>query len=293
MIIGVHHLGLKVRDPEHTQWLDHVCVPKTGGWRVGPNVCLKLDRIAVDPSNSCAARPVQLPGIAHICLQSRDINEGLALGEIAGLIPISGPVDLGTPFRYLYAHTDDGVLLELEGAPFVEDRDPRFWIGHVAFVAVDIVALVDFYARALGLAPSAVTRLGGNARIDQVAGLTGVELSAMWLPGFNLGLEFWQYHNPPLQSGQGEPATGFRYVCFQSTDFEADCTHVLRQGAGPAACPDLGLTHVREAAFRDPEGNLFVVLAFNNPHDPMAIENFPCTDILAMVAAQLHAGVKS
>ena len=199
LILGVHHIGLNVTD-QGTKWLDHVGV-RAGVWIACPNVYILIDS-HVSPIATSHLRPVQLPGIAHICLQSRDINEGLAKGLAAGLLPISDPVDLGTPFRYLYAHTADGILLELEGAPFVRDEDPRFWVGHAAFVAKDIEPLVNFYGRVLSMQPSAISRFANNKRIDQVAGLTDVDLSAMWLPGLNLGLEFWQYHHPAAPHGQ-------------------------------------------------------------------------------------------
>jgi catechol 2,3-dioxygenase-like lactoylglutathione lyase family enzyme len=287
MFLGVHHIGLTVRDSSEVHWLNHICMAREDGWRVAPNVHIKLESTQEVAVLQNKPRPVNLPGIAHICLQSRDIDEGLAAGVAAGLVPISGPVDLGTPFRYLYAHSHDGVLLELEGAPFVNDEDPRFWIGHVAYVARDIVPLVDFYARVLGLNASAVSHLRGNPRIDQVAGLRDVDLSAMWLPGFNLGLEFWQYHNPPCRLDVNEPATGFTHVCFESDDFEGDCDHVLAQGATLDALTDLGIANCKTAAFKDPEGNRFMLIAFDNPDDAMSISRLPHKDILAQVAAQL------
>jgi catechol 2,3-dioxygenase-like lactoylglutathione lyase family enzyme len=287
MFIGVHHIGLRVNDSARVPWLSHVCAAPEDAWQVAPNVHFRLESAPKVASAQMKPRPVNFPGIAHICLQSRDIQEGLARGIEAGLVPISGPVDLGTPFRYLYAHTQDGVLLELEGAPFVRDVDPRFWIGHVAYVARDIVPLVDFYARVLGLKASAVSRLRGNPAIDQVAGLHNVDLSAMWLPGFNLGLEFWQYHNPPCRLDVSEPTTGFTHICFESDDFGDDCAHVLAQGATPDVRTDLGIANCKTAAFKDPEGNRFMLIAFDDLNAPMAISSLPHRDILARVAAQL------
>jgi catechol 2,3-dioxygenase-like lactoylglutathione lyase family enzyme len=287
MFIGVHHIGLRGNDSSRFIWLNHVCAASENAWQVAPNVHIRLESAPQVTSAQKKPRPVNLPGIAHICLQSRDINEGLACGIEAGLVPVSGSVDLGTPFRYLYAHTADGVLLELEGAPFVRDGDPRFWIGHVAYVARDIVPLVDFYARVLGLKASAVSRLRGNPRIDQVAGLCDVDLSAMWLPGFNLGLEFWQYHSPLCPHDMSEPATGFTHVCFETDSFERDRKHVLAQGAIPDELTNLGIANCKADAFKDPEGNRFMLIAFDNPDDPMSISRLPHKDILARVAAQL------
>ncbi len=293
MIKGVHHVGVTIAEIAETKWLDHVASGPTNVWVECPNVRVRLNETNDQIGTQISSRPVNLPGIAHICLQSRDINEGLARGIEAGIVPISGPVDLGTQFRYLYAHTNDGVLLELEGAPFVRDVEPRFWVGHVAFVAKDIVPLVEFYGRALGLTPSAVSRLRPNAVFDKVAGLEGVDLSAMWLPSFNVGMEFWQYHNPPAPIGHSEPATGFTYVCFESDDFDADCANVLAQGATFDADEDFGLSNCKTACFKDPEGNRFALIAFDDPQDPMAIANLPYKDILATIAAQHPSAQKA
>jgi catechol 2,3-dioxygenase-like lactoylglutathione lyase family enzyme len=287
MIIGVHHIGLMVAKRSHAPWLEHICTFGADGWCVGPNIHLKLEVSHNPIAQHTISRPVNMPGIAHICLQSRDIDEGLARGLQAGLVPLSEPVDLGTPFRYLYAHTDDGILLELEGAPFVRDADPRYWIGHIAFVARDIEPLVGFYARALGLKASTVLRLQANARVDKVAGLKDVDLSAMWLPGLNLGLEFWQYHNPVPAPDLAQASTGFQYLCFECTDFEADCAHVVSQGGVPDTQNHLELTACKNAAFKDPEGNRFRLIAFDDADDPMAIKNLPHRDILARVSSQL------
>lgn len=288
MIIGVHHLGLAC-DRGKAAWLDHLAIEASPPWLTCANVRV-LCRES-EPSATTSPRPVALPGIAHICLQSGDINDGLERGKAAGLVPISRPVDLGTPFRYLYAHTSDGILLELEGAPFVRDLTYCYWVGHVAYVTRDIVSLVDFYARALGLSPSGLSRFSGNARIDQVAGLADVDVSAMWLPGLNIGLEFWQYHNPPPPSLDEIPATGFSHVCFQCNDFAADCARVLIQGAIQAEPLELDLNGCDIASFTDPEGNHFSLLAFHQAGHPLSVETLPNKGLLAEISAQLAASV--
>jgi catechol 2,3-dioxygenase-like lactoylglutathione lyase family enzyme len=293
MILGVHHIGLTVEEPHDLGWLDHVCDQLGDVWRTGPNVRLRLSRSDIARPSSRLPRPVNLAGIAHICLQSRDIHDGLALGQKRGLTPISQPVDLGTDFRYLYAHTPQGVLLELEGAPFVEDVAPAFWIGHVAFVARDIVALVEFYGRVLGLTPSPVSRLGRNVLFDRVTGLDNVDLSAMWLSGFNLGLEFWQYHHPAVLVETPVPASGFTSICFQTNDFEHDCLHVVAQGSIKASGADFGLRQTKTAGFIDPEGNRFDLIAFDDPCDPNSNYGLAHIDILERVTAQRPGHAKA
>ena len=318
MLIGIHHLGLQVADPAGAPWLDHVQtlpLPESNpNWIGCPNVwiavqsqaesCLEPSRDAKPegggPSPDWTPRPVHQPGLAHICLQSRDIEVGLARGVAAGLQPISGPVDLGTPFRYLYAHTRDGVLLELEGAPFVRGALPEFWVGHVAFVARDIDALTGFYGRVLGLSATPRLRLPPRALHDQVTGLNGVDLSAIWVPGLNVGLEFWHFHHPAWAPVAGDAAAqvGWSHICFESTDFEVDCAHLRASGAQPIggsladtlrfASGELALRpDCQYTAFRDPEGSVLTVLAFKDRDNPLSLRQLPYASLLADIAAQV------
>jgi catechol 2,3-dioxygenase-like lactoylglutathione lyase family enzyme len=285
MILGVHHIGLRSAADDGAAWLDHVGT-QSEMWVTCPNVRFRLEPDANVTNGPVEKRPVNMPGIAHICLQSRDIEVGLARGVEGGLVPISGPVDLGTAFLYLYAHTRDGILLELEGAPFVTQTPADFWVGHVAFVAKDIVPLVQFYGQVLGLSPSPVSRLRPNPLYDRVMGRSGTDLSAMWLPGFNVGLEFWHYHHPVAEADTPAPKTGFTYICFESDDFEADVAHVLAKGGRAVASRDIDRPHDRTAWFEDPEDNCFCLLAVTDPNDLSSIANLPYPQILDHVAAQ-------
>ena len=286
MITGVHHIGLTISPVHDLSWLGHVCSQRNETWYAAPNVYVRIEKCAPDKVIETIKRPANIAGIAHICLQSRDINEGYHHGLTNGLISISEPVDLGTEFRYLYAHTSDGVLLELEGAPFVADVEPHFWLGHVAFVAQDIELLVNFYSRALRLDPTPTMRLRGNKMFDKVTGFNDVDLSAKWLPGLNLGLEYWHYHNPETPQNSSHSPYGFNHVCFESEDFETDCAHLLAQGGAPIAMDDLGLEDCSVAGFLDPEGNKIVIIAFNDGHHPLSIKKLAHSDILARVTAQ-------
>ena len=285
MIIGVHHVGLCVANDQAPAWLSHICDQTTDQWMTAPNVYVRVE--TKPGSDNFDKRTPNIAGIAHICLQSRDIELGLAKGKTSGLCPVSAPVDLGTDFRYLYAHTPDGILLELEGAPFVRDEEPRFWIGHVAFVARDLASLTAFYGKILGLKPTPLSRLRGNKRIDTVAGLDDVDLSAGWVPGLNLGLEFWQYHNPPSPKGNAQGIFGFTHVCFETDDFRVDHAHFIAQGAQPLEAQDLGLTDAKCASFRDPEGNRLHLICFDQGNDSLSIRKLPQIDILARISAQL------
>jgi hypothetical protein len=97
----------------------------------------------------------------------------------------------------------------------------------------------------------------------------------------------WRHHNSPCLLNGGELTTGFTDICFESDDFEGDCAHVLGQGAIPDSLTDLDITNCKTAAFKDLEGNRFMLIAFNDPSDLKSISSAQHKDILARVAAQL------
>lgn len=233
------------------------------GWRAA-NLTVRTDgqqpvgsRVRAAP----ARRPVPDLGLSHLCIQCRNLDAGLAIAQMDGFEAIHGPTALGTGYLYLYAHGASGMLLEMEGAPFAPLDMPLFWIGHVAWSARDGAALAGFYGALLDRPVTASSRLRGQDLFDRVTGLPRVDLEGWWVPGLNIGLEFWQFHNPPA-AGRWNGA-GPVCVAFASDDLEADTARALRLGA--RSCPpeaDLsGAVSAPGAAplrqFEDPEGNRF------------------------------------
>jgi predicted enzyme related to lactoylglutathione lyase len=281
MIRGVHHVALAAAGGR-ADWLEAACADAGAGWLEAVNAWVRVE----DAGAPGPPRPVHAPGLAHVCVQGRDIAASLAHVEAAGGRALSGPIDLGTGYLYLYAHAADGLLMELEGAPFVTGPGPDFWLGHVAFVAKDVERLSRFHADWLGLTATRPLRLRKNPLNDAVTGHADVDLSAAWVGGLNLGLEFWTYHHPASPEDR-PPESGPRivHVAFETDALAADAARLLAAGSVETDPPE-ALEGATTRAFLDPEGNRIALLAFEDPDDARAIARLSCPDVLARVAAQ-------
>lgn len=241
--------------------------PTGSTWRA-PNVIIEAaDGLASGQLDHVPPmrRPVPDLGLSHLCIQCRDLDVGLAVAQMAQFREIHGPTALGTGYLYLYAHGASGMLVEMEGAPFAPLDMPTFWIGHVAWSAQDGAALAAFYGALLARPVTASSRLRGQELFDQVVGLPDVDLEGWWVPGLNVGLEFWQFHNPRSVRRWTGPGPGS--VVFSSDDLEADSARACALGARPyppdadqdRAAADIGSGRVSQ--FLDPEGNRFDLVA--------------------------------
>lgn len=213
------------------------------------------------PKAPALRRPVPDLGLSHLCIQCRTLASGLAVAQMGGFEAIEGPTDLGTGYQYLYAHGPSGMLVEMEGAAFAPADMPAFWIGHVAWAAGDGAALAGFYAALLGRPVSASRRLRDHVLFDRVTGLEQADLEGWWVPGLNIGLEFWQFHNPRPAGRWAGP--GPSCVAFGSDDLDADSLRAVALGATPwTPAQDLqdetdGPVSGETRRFLDPEGNRF------------------------------------
>lgn len=215
----------------------------------GPNLYL-----APLPGAPAAPRPVNAPGIAHLCVQARNGEAVRMALEQGGAAFLSPPVALGTGYLYAYAHDAAGRLFELETAPFLPPSPP-VWFGHVAFVSPDADRLARFYADLLGAPLQAGGRFRGR-RFDQVAGLEGINLEAFWVRAEHFTLEFWRYHAPPAPAV--DSAAWHPYLGLQTDSIEAALARIEALGGRSGAVltgPD-----GRSARAWDPDGNgLFLI----------------------------------
>lgn len=258
-VSAVHLAGVEA---EELAWAFHVGSRTAGTTIAGsppagviwhaPNVTVQTpDRWDADTPDRAAAkrRPVPDLGLSHLCIQCRDLDAGLAVAQEERFEAIHGPTALGTGYLYLYAHGPSGMLVEMEGAPFAPPDMPPFWIGHVAWSARNGAALSAFYGALLERPVTASSRLRGQALFDRVTGLPDVDLEGWWVPGLNIGLEFWQFHNPA--SNQRWAGPGPACVVFASDDLEADSARAQALGARVCAVAD------QTRQLMDPEGNRF------------------------------------
>lgn len=245
----------------------------------GPNLYLLVPTAT---GGATRPRPVNAPGLAHLCLQARDGERAQGALEAADVRFVSAPVSLGTGFRYAYAHDRAGRLLELESAPFLPTAPPA-WFGHFAFVSPDAERLAAFYAALLGAEMAAGGRIRGNPRVDAVAGLDGVDVSVWWVRAAHFTLEFWRYHAP---THDGRPAPdGYGALGLETDDLDGAVADALAGGATLE-----GRRHGSDgdaATLRDPDGNRLRLVAPARPGH--GARELPHRDILARAAAAREA----
>jgi predicted enzyme related to lactoylglutathione lyase len=258
MRAAVHHVGLGGGPLPFAAVmpLEHVATPDLGSaghgrWLRGPNAWL----IEAD-ARPGARRAVHSPGIAHICVQARDGETARPALEAAGVDFLSPPVALGTGFFYAYGFDADGRLIEMENAPFLADA-PSGWIGHVALVTDDIDRLAGFYGALLDAEPERGA-FRNNRRLDEVAGLGGVDLDAAWIKGSGLTVEIWRYNAPPVVAPEGVATGRYTHIGIETDALEAARERVVALGgtAGGVAEGADG----RSADCADPDGNALLLV---------------------------------
>lgn len=310
MIKGVHHVGLSVSDldqavadygavagltevtrftVEDTQQsrrlLGLPAVSAKVALLKGVNAWLELFEFATPDPGEPSHRPVNAPGITHICAQGRSIDDLYACLIPRGFSFPEAPVDLGTGFLYAYGRSRDGAVIETEGAPFARS-EPASWMGHVAFATHDLKRLVGFYAALLGVEPQFSPRLRGSERYDRVTGLRGVDVLAAWVRGSNLALEFWQYLSPgTVARTDDRPVSdlGYSHVAFEVDDLDGAFARAVALGARPHGPPeDLG--RARAAYLRDPDGNVLELIAWAPGAEALSVSTLSHRRVLEAVS---------
>ena len=274
--VRVHHIAIA----GGVAWGSAVPLREAGVLRVGDEIGLVAGPnlfIATTPGLSAThdRRPVNAPGIAHLCIQSRGGDAARAALEEDGVAFLSPPVALGTGFLYAYGHDRGGRLIELETAPALPGT-PVAWFGHIAFVSPDAERLAAFYGDLLGDAVEVGGRFRDHPGVDRVAGLNGVDLQAWWVRAGGFTLEFWRYHAPAapvVDSRQWYQSTGL-----QSDDLGATCVRIFSLGGtverGIRSGPD-----GRSCLARDPDGNELRLIELDNTG--WSVDALPDRDVLA------------
>ena len=231
-----------------------------------------------DPRRASPPRPVNAPGLAHLCMQTRDGDALRRTLTMAGATFLSPPVALGTGYHYSYGHDRQGRLFEIESAPFLP-KIPTAWFGHFAFVSEDAERLASFYGALLQSTPVAGGRFRGDSRLDTVAGLTGVDLSAWWVRTPAFALEFWRYHAP---THAGPPVDGgYAAIGFETDDLEAAIA--VSVGIGGQLCDRTSGPDGDAALLADPDGNSFRLIALARPG--VGVSTLAHRDVLARAAS--------
>lgn len=253
------------------------------------NGFLELFRFDAPPRPPVRARGANEAGITHVCIQTPAGEAALAGLSAAGAIFPHGLISLGGDFRYGYGRIVDHLIIEVEETAAAPAKGPGAWIGHVAFATPDMDRLLRFYEALTGHKHHGGRRLSGHAAYDRITGLEDVDVTAAWIQGLNIGLEFWSYASPPTAPREDERPVheaGYSHVCFESDDVEADLALAIAAGGRPHA-PVQDLGSARVAYLRDPDGNVVELLQWAPAAASLSIDTLAAPDVLARLDVAL------
>jgi predicted enzyme related to lactoylglutathione lyase len=286
MILGVHHVGLRVAQAHRARAALTAAVTlketPARNWLCGPNVYLHIE-----DGPEFSPRAPHAHGLAHLCVQATAGEAAFAHFQKEGARFIAPLTGMGGPYLYAYGHLPGGVLMELEGAPRAPAGGPEAWFGHMAIVTPDLKELSAFYAALLQLPIVRGGRLQQSKAVNTITGLADVDVRVCWIHGRNLGLEFWTYAHPPAPVAS-EPETGFHALAFLSDELDQDIVRARALGAALVQGPhptEAGVT----AFLRDPHGNGLRLVEAHAPDHPLAFARVPHADVLARFAAAMGA----
>ncbi len=262
------------------------------------NGFLELFRFDAPTPPPIRARGANEAGITHVCIQTPAGETALTRLSEAGASFPHGLISLGGDFRYGYGRIVDQLIIEVEETAAAPDSEVDAWIGHVAFATSDIDRLIRFYEALTGHRRHGGQRLTGHAAYDRITGLKDVDVTAAWIQGMNIGLEFWSYANPPTVSRDDERPVneaGYSHVCFETDDVEADLALAIAAGGRPhSTVQDLGTARV--GYLRDPDGNIVELLQWSSAGAALSVDTLAAPDVLArlnVALAERRAAVKA
>ncbi len=146
-------------------------------------------------------------------------------------------------------------------------------IDHVNLVVADMRTMIDFYCNVLGMRLARQATISGPW-IDDVTGLKDVTADVAFLEApSGPTIELLYYHRPQglRIEGQAIPNTfGLRHLAFRVTDIKQLATAIRAAGVPlvseihsvPTAQVAYAQTQKRLVYFRDPEGNLLELCAY-------------------------------
>ena len=200
--------------------------------------------IDFDPDSKAPAyeKPVYGPGYTHMCFQSPATDPALTKFLSAGLKMVSrnAPVDLGGyGVTYAYGRDPNGTMIENETVDRPRRSDSA-WITHIGGATSDVDRMVDFYTKFIGYGARRRGSYSNFPKMDDVAGIDGLETKSSWFVVSNLEIEFWEYVKPATPE-RDEPAKvdqlGYNMTAFEVTDADAERERLKKQGIkmiGPA-----------------------------------------------------------
>lgn len=209
------------------------------------------------------AKPVHGPGYTHMCFQSPASDPALPKFQDAGMEMVSrnAPVDLGGyGVTYAYGRDPDGTMIENETVDRPRRSDAA-WITHIGGATSDVDRMVAFYTKLIGYGARRRGEYSNFKRMDDIAGIDGLELRSSWFTLRNLEIEFWEYVKPatPIRS---EPANvdqiGYNMTAFEVTDADAEAKRL--ETVGITMIGDAKISQGWKIYYAyDPDGNVISI----------------------------------
>jgi catechol 2,3-dioxygenase-like lactoylglutathione lyase family enzyme len=253
-----------------------------------PNMLLELTQYSNQQNAQISKMPPQGPGMTHTCYQSPSWESGYDKFKNAGAKVLSRgdtAVDLGGyGVTYAYAHDPEGNMFEMEqltkarmDAYGVVVPDHPMWMTQVALISPDLKSLADFYRKVLEINPNREVVLSGNARLDDIAGIDGVVLSASWfiMDGPGKMIELMQYENPktPNTVSKKNPTDlGYSYS-FEVEDIQQEYNRMKDLGVDFISAPKV-LGEFWMVFANDADGNVFSLRQPTSTGSIYSINNF-------------------
>ena len=145
-------------------------------------------------------------------------------------------------------------------------------VHHFALTVADVDRAVAFY-RDFGLEVVADREVEGDY-VEEITGLTGVQVRICHLSGHGHNLELLEYKAPP---GAGRARdlqdVGSAHVCFLTDDLDAECERLRARGVpfrspGPVTTTSGPNTGGKGIYVEDPDGNAVEVVQLARPWRP-------------------------
>lgn len=209
------------------------------------------------------AKPVIGPGYTHICFQSPATDPALPKFQQAGLEMVSrnAPVDLGGyGVTYAYGRDPDGTMIENETVDRPRRTD-QAWITHIGGATSDVDRMVAFYTKLIGYGARRRGEYSNFKRMDDVAGIDGLEVRSSWFALRNLEIEFWEYKKPATPV-RDQPAKvdqiGYNMTAFEVTDADAEAVRLRKLGIRTIGSAKINQGWKIYYAY-DPDGNVISI----------------------------------
>ncbi|MGI9549611.1 MAG: VOC family protein [Aurantibacter sp.] len=253
-----------------------------------PNMLLELTQYSNQENAQIGKMPPQGPGMTHTCYQSPSYESGYNKFKNSGAEVLSRgdtPVDLGGyGVTYAYAHDPEGNMFEMEQLTkarmdeygVIVPNHPM-WMTQVALISPDLKRLADFYRKVLEMNPNREVTLSGMPRLDDIAGIDGVVLSACWfrMDGPGKMIELMQYENPktPTTVSKRNPTDlGYSYS-FEVADIQQEYNRMKDLGVNFYSAPEV-LGEFWMVFANDPDGNVFSLRQPTSTGSIYSINNF-------------------